>query len=281
VSVQERVDKHRSGALLAVLVTVSVVSLAFSTTRDRFRPAEVGLSVVSAAQETVFYVGDFVSSTVNSVRELGELQQQYESVLQELRRYEGVRSDVVELRREVERLERVLGFSESLDYTNVPARIVGKDPSNLFASITIDKGSSDGMRRDLPVVAVQEGSQGLVGRIQTVGRSSAIVVPLFDSSNYVAARLQESRYEGLVHGTPSRDGTLTMRYVSSQARSSVEYGDTVVTSGMNSIYPRGIRIGRVTSVQAKPYETSLQLTIEPIVEFAKLEYVFVITPESE
>jgi rod shape-determining protein MreC len=137
------------------------------------------------------------------------------------------------------------------------------------------------MRRDLPVVAVQEGSQGLVGRIQTVGRSSAIVVPLFDSSNYVAARLQESRYEGLVHGTPSRDGTLTMRYVSSQARSSVEYGDTVVTSGMNSIYPRGIRIGRVTSVQAKPYETSLQLTIEPIVEFAKLEYVFVITPESE
>lgn len=281
MSVRERVTKHRSGVLLAVLLTVSVVLLAFSTARDRFRPAEVGLSAVSIVQETVFHVSDFVGSTVNSVRELGELQRQYEAVLQELRRYEGVRNDVVALRREVERLEQVLGFSESLDYTNVPARIIGKDPSNLFSTITINKGSADGMERNLPVVAVQEGAQGLVGRIQTVGRGSSIVVPLFDSSNYVAARLEESRYEGLVHGTPARDGTLTMRYVSSQARTAVEYGDTVVTSGMNSIYPGGIRIGEVTSVQGKPYETSLQLTVEPLVDFARLEYVFVITPEGK
>lgn len=254
--------------------------LAFSTARERFRPAEAGLTVVSSIQDVAFRIGDVVGSTVNSVRELGELQRQYEAVLQELRRYEGVRTDVEELRREVERLERVLGFSESLDYQNVPARIIGKDPSNLFATITIDRGSADGMQRNLPVVAVQEGSQGLVGRIETVGRGSSIVTPLFDSANYVAARLQESRYEGLVHGTPARDGTLTMRYVSSQARNAVEYGDTVVTSGMNSIYPAGIRIGRVTSVQSKPYETSLQLTVDPVIDFARIEYVFVIAPEN-
>jgi rod shape-determining protein MreC len=280
VSVRDRVDKNRAGVLLAILIVVSVIMLAFSTARERFRPAEAGLTLVSSVQEMVFRVGEVLGSTINSVRELGELQQQYEAVLQELRRYEGVRTDVEELRREVERLERVLGFSESLDYTNVPARIVGKDPSNLFATLTIDKGSVDGMQRNLPVVAVQDGTQGLVGRIETVGRGTSIVTPLFDSANYVAARLQESRYEGLVHGTPSRDGTLTMRYVSSQARSAVEYGDTIVTSGMNSIYPPGIRIGQVSSVQGKPYETSLQLTIDPVVDFSRLEYVFVITPES-
>lgn len=264
-----------------MLVLISVVLLGVSTARERFRPAEAGLTVASSVQELFFHIGDFVGSTINSVRELGELQQQYEAVLEDLRRYEGARTDVEELRREVERLEQVLGFSESLDYRNVPARIVGKDPSNLFAAITIDKGSADGMYRNMPVVAVQGGSQGLIGRIETVGRSTSIVIPLFDSANYVAARLQQSRYEGLVHGTPSRDGTLTMRYVSSQARGSVRYGATVVTSGMNSIYPAGIRIGTVTSVQAKPYETSLQLTIDPIVDFSTLEYVFVITPENE
>ncbi|NBF40986.1 MAG: rod shape-determining protein MreC [Spirochaetes bacterium] len=281
MSVRERIDDHRAGVLLAVLVLISVVLLAVSTARERFRPAEAGLTVVSSVQELVFHIGDFFGSTINSVRELGELQQQYDAVLEELRRYEGVRTDVEELRREVERLEQVLGFSESLDYRNLPARIVGKDPSNLFAAITIDKGSTDGMNRNMPVVAVQGGSQGLIGRIETVGRNTSIVIPLFDSANYVAARLQQSRYEGLVHGTPSRDGTLTMRYVSSQARGSVRYGATVVTSGMNSIYPAGIRIGTVISVQAKPYETSLQLTIDPIVDFSTLEYVFVITPESE
>jgi len=253
--------------------------LVFSTSRERFRPAEAGMTLVSAVQELVFHVGDFVGSTINSVRELGELQTQYEAVLEELRRYEGVRSDVEELRREVDRLERVLGFSESLDYRNVPARIVGKDPSNLFATITIDKGSADGMERNMPVVAVQDGAQGLIGRIETVGRGTSMIIPLFDSSNYVAARLQESRYEGLVHGTPSRDGTLTMQYVSSQARSVVEYGNTVVTSGMNSIYPAGIRIGTVSSVQGRPYETSLRLTVDPVVDFSTLEYVFVIVPE--
>lgn len=281
MSVRERVENQKAGVLFAVLVLTSVILLVVSTARDRFRPAEAGLTVVSSAQQFFFHIGDFIGSTINSVRELGELQQQYEAVLRELRRYEGVRTDVEELRREVERLEQVLGFSESLDYRNVAARVVGKDPSNLFAAITIDKGSSEGMQRNMPVVAVQGGSQGLVGRIETVGRGTSIVIPLFDSSNYVAARLQQSRYEGLVHGTPSRDGTLTMRYVSSQARSSVRYGATVVTSGMNSIYPAGIRIGTVTSVQAKPYETSLELTIDPIVDFSTLEYVFVITPENE
>ena len=281
MSVRERINDHRAGVLFAVLLLTSLVLMSVSTARERFRPAEAGLTIVSSVQELFFHVGDFVGSTINSVRELGELQQQYEAVLEELRRYEGVRTDVEELRREVDRLEQVLGFSESLDYRNVPARVVGKDPSNLFAAITIDKGSADGMRRNMPVVAVQGGSQGLIGRIETVGRSTSIVVPLFDSANYVAARLQQSRYEGLVHGTPSRDGTLTMRYVSSQARGSVRYGAEVVTSGMNSIYPAGIRIGTVTSVQAKPYETSLQLTIDPIVDFSTLEYVFVITPENE
>ncbi|MFP3958738.1 MAG: rod shape-determining protein MreC [Spirochaetaceae bacterium] len=277
--VGERIEKHRSGVLLAVFVLISLVLLAFSTSRERFRPAEVGLSAVSVLQQAASEVGNFAASTLNSVRELGELQAQYDAVLEELRRYEGIRSDVEELRREVERLEDVLGFSESLDYENVPARIIGKDPSNLFATMTIDKGSADGMERDMPVVAVQEGAQGLVGRTKTVGHGSSIVVPLFDSANYVAARLQDSRYEGLIHGTPARDGTLTMRYVSAQARGSVEYGDHVVTSGMNSIYPRGIRIGRVVSVEGKPYDTSLQLTVEPSVDFARLEHVFVITPE--
>ncbi|MGM0673112.1 MAG: rod shape-determining protein MreC [Spirochaetota bacterium] len=281
MSVREGVNKHRAGVLLALMVTVSSLTLSLSTVQERFRPSQLGLTLVSSVQELVFDAWEYVTSTVNSVRELGELQREYEAVLEELRRYEGVRNDVVELRREIDRLEEVLGFSESLEYKNVPAQVIGKDPSNLFATITIDKGASDGMERDLPVVAVQEGAQGLVGRIRTVGNGSSIVVPLFDSSNYVAARLQESRYEGLLHGTPARDGTLTMRYVSSQARDNVEYGDTVVTSGMNSIYPAGIRIGQVTSVQGKPYETSLELTVDPVVDFARLEYVFVITPEEQ
>jgi rod shape-determining protein MreC len=85
----------------------------------------------------------------------------------------------------------------------------------------------------------------------------------------------KSRYEGLVSG--AGDGTsLVMRYVDDRARASIRFGDVVITSGMNSIYPAGIRIGTVDSIQSKAYETTLELTLNPIIDFERLEYVFVV-----
>jgi rod shape-determining protein MreC len=67
-----------------------------------------------------------------------------------------------------------------------------------------------------------------------------------------------------------------MRFVAATARSAVGYGDVVVTSGMSSLYPRGLVIGTVLEVQARPYESSLELLVEPAVDFGRLEYVFVV-----
>lgn len=237
-------------------------------------PQSVGHTVFGTFQAAFHRVGSFVSGTVNSVRELGQLREDYEELVAQLREYQGIENDVAELRHEVERLRSLLGFSESLQYENVPAQIIGKDPGNLFSTITINKGRVDGMKRNMPVVAVQEGSQGLVGRIETVGRNTAQVVPILDSSNYVAARHQESRYEGLVQGTGTE--SIVMRHVSDQARGLIGYGDLIITSGMSSIYPKGIHIGTVSAVQSRQYETSLVVEVEPVVDFERLEYVFVL-----
>jgi rod shape-determining protein MreC len=271
----ERKSGHRPTLLVfSVLVIVSLVSLALSARSAMVQPQAIGHTVFATFQSAFHRVGSFVSGTVNSVRELGQLRQDYEELVAQLREYRGIRNDVTELRHEVERLRSLLGFSESLEYQNVPAQIIGKDPGNLFATITINKGRVDGMQRDLPVVAVQEGAQGLVGHVETVGRNTAKVMPILNSSNYVAARHQESRYEGLVQGT-GRDEVL-MRHVSDQARGLISYGDLIITSGMSSIYPKGIHVGRVRAVQSRQYETSLVIEVDPIVDFARLEYVFVL-----
>jgi rod shape-determining protein MreC len=272
--VGDQFGKHKTTTVFVLLVLFSLVSLTLSGQSAGLAPKRVGLTVFSTFQSGFHRVGSFVSGTVNSVRELGQLQQDYQQLLSQLREYQGIKNDVVELRHEVDRLRRVLGFSESLDYQNVPAQIIGKDPGNLFSTITINKGSQDGMEQDMPVVAVQEGTQGLVGKIESVGLNSSVVVPLFHSANYVAARLQRSRYEGLVHGDGK--GGIRMRYVSDQARTEIGYGDLVITSGMSSVYPKGIHIGTVVSVEAQPYDTSLELKLDPIVDFERLEYVFVI-----
>jgi rod shape-determining protein MreC len=105
-----------------------------------------------------------------------------------------------------------------------------------------------------------------------------MVIPISDPGNHVAARLLRSRYEGLVSG--GGGGTnLIMRYVDDRARESIRFEDEIVTSGMNSIYPAGIPIGRVDTIQSKAYETTLELTLQPIIDFERLEYVFVIQPD--
>jgi len=279
MSVRNSVGGHRTGVVFGVLIVLSVLLLSLSSNRGSFRVKTAGLSVVSTFQGAFKSTADFLSSTVTSVRELGRLRSDYSALLERVRHYEGMESDIAELQHEVSQLREILGFSQALQYRNVPAQIIGKDPGNLFSTITIDKGRLDGMRQNMPVVAVQDGEPGLVGKIYSVGRRSSQVLPIFDTGNYVAARLQDSRYEGLVSGQGTGHRSVTMRYVNAQARNEIQYGDLVITSGMNSIYPKGIHIGVVESIQARPYETSLELTVRPIVDFSRMEYLFVIVTE--
>ncbi|TVR59153.1 MAG: rod shape-determining protein MreC [Spirochaetaceae bacterium] len=269
-------DQHRAVVVLAVCVVFSLITMTFSSTNVVVRPREFGLTVVSAFQNVFTGFGRFIASTINSVAELRELQADYDLLVEQVRRYEGLENDIFELRSEVESLRELLGFSQELQYDNIPAQIIGKDPGNLFGAITINRGSLHGVRTDMPVVAVQGGRQGLVGRVQRAGLTASTVVPLTDRSFYVASRLQRSRYEGLVSGTGAGTETISMRHVDKNARDNIAYGESVITSGLGSLYPRGIHIGTVEGIQARPYETSLELVVRPLVEFAVLEYVFVI-----
>ncbi|HSV55807.1 MAG TPA: rod shape-determining protein MreC, partial [Magnetospirillaceae bacterium] len=183
------------------------------------------------------------------------------------------------LRRENERLRVQLGYLEETRFRVVSSQVIAKDPSNLYSTFMIDKGVVDGVRKDFPVVAYQDGSEGLVGKILEVGRSTSIVSPIFDSTAHVSARLDRTRYEGLVSGSGSAEVPLVMRFVRRRAKEEIQYGDLVVTSGYQSLYPRGIRIGRVTRVIASEYITSLDIDVEPLLDFSRIEHVFVVLPD--
>lgn len=270
------VSKHRTGTSLATLLVLSVLLLAFSGGNVSFRPKAIGLAIFSVFENASTQTGSFFSRTVTSISELKKLQTKYNALRDQLSRYETVERDIVELRQENRMLRQQLGFSESVAYGHIPAEVIGKDPGNLFSSIVIDKGSRAGVRKDMPVVAFQNGFQGLVGKILVVSPNSSIVQPIVDPNCYVAARLQTTRYEGLVSGTGSASDQVIMNYVQKRARDEIKYGDLVITSGMSSIYPKGIYVGRVRSIVAKEWETSLELTLQPVVDFARLEYVFVL-----
>ncbi len=272
-------ERHRSGALFLVLVTVSLFMMLFSSSTVILRPKEVGHSLFSLVQEGISGVGSFFSRTVNSVGELRRLSEEHDLAIRKLREYEGITRNYDALKEENSRLRQLLGFSQNNQFRHIPSQVIAKDPENFFSTITINKGSLDGIGKDMAVVAFQNGLQGLVGKVIETGLSTATVMPIYDRSCYVAARLFDSRYEGLLNGRGTPDDPVIMRYVKKFAKNDIHYDDLVITSGMRSLYPKGIYVGRVRTIVAKEYETSLELSIEPVIDFSRLENVFVLVTE--
>lgn len=258
------------------LLILSMVSLGVSSNSFRVQPEQWGLTIFSSLQRIVHGVGKFFSDTVASIRELGRLQEEYAAVVEQLREYERRSVDVADLEAENARLRDLLGLAEDLGVPAQAAEIIGKDPANLHSTMTINKGRAHGLVGDEAVVAIQDGTQGLVGRVVQVGAASAMVMPIYDASAFAAARIRRSRHEGLVQGGGRRNRELSMRYVDNSARNLIAAGDMVVTSGLSSVYPPDISIGRITSISARSYETTLEISLEPVVDFSRLEVVLVL-----
>ncbi len=273
--------KHRTGLTCLALVLLSLILILFSGRNVVLRPKEIGQSVFSVFQLGIHRVGQWFADSWNSIGELKRLKEELQQTRQSLAEYERAARDLAQLRRENEQLREQLGFSQVLAYRQIPAEVVAKDPGNLFSTLVISKGSAHGVKRGMPVVAFQGGLQGLVGKVMQVGITSSTILPIFDPSSYVAARLENCRYDGLVSGKRSEPGRLAMQYVKKLAMNEVQYGELVITSGMGQLFPKGIHIGRVRAMQARPYETSMEVEVEPIVDFSRLEYVFVLEAETE
>lgn len=276
---REFFTKHKDGIVLLVLVLVGVVTLSVSTDNASFRPADILHSGVGLVQRTAAGVGRFFANTVTSIRELSQLQSQYDALVEQVRETEAIADELELLRVENQRLRDVLEFSRTSAIESIPARVIAKEPGSVFSGLTINKGSRHGVRRDMAVIANQAGTQGLVGRVVQVGLTTSVVMPVFDNDSFVAARLLRSRHEGLVGGQGTGTQLLSMNYVPKSARSEIGVGDTVITSGMESVFPEGIPIGSIESIAGRGYATSLDLQLQPVVDPSRLEYVFVLGGE--
>lgn len=274
---RERSDTGvRPEAVLIVLLIISILLILFTGTLKDGAGRQLGSRAVLGIQRVFGRASDGIRDGFGSLRKLREMRVQYESALERLSSYQGLERDVVELRRENEDLRRMLGFAAGMEMEHIPARVIAGDPSNLFSTITIDVGTYDGIRVGMVVTAFQDGFFGLLGKVVSVGTRSSQVRPVVDPDNYVAARLQQGRWEGLVEGRGDESGELMMRYVRKTAGSDIAVNDLVVTSGMQSIYPPEIYIGRVREVRSREYSNTLEITLVPTIDITRTEYVFVL-----
>jgi rod shape-determining protein MreC len=166
-------------------------------------------------------------------------------------------------------LEELLGLQAGAELPTLAARIIAGNPNPGIRTVTIDRGSADGVQENMAVIA----PAGVVGRvIGPLAAHAARVQFLIHGSAAAGALIERTRVAGMVVGV-DRDPPMMMELVSNLA--DVEVGDLIVASGVDGIYPRGFAVGRVESAGRGPglYQ---DITIRPTVDFARLEEVLVV-----
>lgn len=165
--------------------------------------------------------------------------------------------------------------SKYSDYPKITAKIIAKDPGNWYDTFIIDRGSQDGLKKNMVVLA----SGGLVGRIKECGPFYSKVVSLIDDSDAVSSKSLRTDDIGFIRGDLTKKNLCRMEYIDNDAE--IIEGDEIVTSHLSEIYPPGITIGYVKEITSDTNTLTKVAIIEPTVDFKHLENVLVITQSYE
>jgi len=261
------------GAIILIAVNIIVLSVnskrpAPSTGIGRFT-----ISLVSPFQ-------GIVSEAINSVKDIWKHYFLLVSVSKEnaqlnrsLKQAEEKNNRLVEMELSHARLKRLFDFQGTLQKRVVAAEVIGRDPSPWFKTIIINKGSREGVERGMPVVI----PEGIAGLVTDVARNYAKILLVIDQNNAVDALIQRTRARGIIKGEPS--GRLMLQYV--LRKHEIQVGDVVISSGLDGVFPKGIRIGFVREVNKPDSGIFQQLAVTPYADFEKLEEVLVVLDPPE
>jgi len=273
--------RARSTRLLVVaLVSASLVTITIDYRQGDGGPlaaaGDAALTLISPLQEAVSKVTHPIGNFFSTLVRLPSIRSELEEARAQIAEF---RAELGEERAEQARLaelEALLGLRDSLSarLETLPAEVIAYNPSNFEWTITIDRGSNDGVQEDMAVIA----SAGLVGHVVRTGASSADIRLVIDPDSAVAGRLDNSGERGLLVGAGQAD--LRMELVAPDT--DVTPDENVVTAGVHipgvgpSLYPPNILIGTVSRVLSDEGALEKFITVRPAVDFSSLNVVLVV-----
>jgi rod shape-determining protein MreC len=272
VAVYRRSSRPRYVLALLVLTSITLITLdergqgsgvvasIRSGARDAFAP------VASVADKLFTPVGNFFSGAAH----YGDLKAENARLRRELEAARAASSSEADLAREYQSLLALDNLDFANDVPTIAARVIATSPSNFQATITLDRGSGSGIERGMPVVT----GAGLVGRVIDVSRHRSVVLLVTDQSSNVGVRLSVSGDVGVARGDgPGRPLPVDLIDIGT----TIGHDELLVTSGFqDSLFPPGIPVGRVRSATSPPGALQQQVTIDPVVDVHRLDFVKVL-----
>jgi len=252
-----------------VLITVNVILLSItSKSRSMLGIGHVGLSFVAPFQELVTRSVRFTRGVWEHYFFLVSVAQKNDVLKKMLNESIEKNNQWHEIELANTRLRNLLNLQNTPTTRVVAAEVIGKDPSGWFKTVIIDKGKAEGLQKGLPVVL----PQGIVGQVIEASSHYSKVMLIIDRNSAVDALVQRSRARGIIKGASADQ----CRFEFVLRKHDVQIGDTVLSSGLDGVYPKGLRIGQIASLEEPKSDIFYDITVVPFVDYETLEEVLVI-----
>ncbi len=267
--------------LLVALVSISVAVISLDYRQGDNGPlAGLGRSAKAAMaplQRAVTAVSRPVENFVSGVVHLPSLAQQNDALRRQLQSLTAELQITGVDNQQLKTLEGLLGLQQSLHPSSVAARVIANGVSNFQWTVTIDRGSADGIAPNMPVVAGTAEAPMLVGRVLSVTSHASEVILITDRSSAVAAMLGTSGETGLVQGQGAGDLKMTFVNVGTQVQGDEQvFTKGYEVNGQPGLFPPGLLIGQVSHSVPVTNELQASIAVRPAVDLSNLDFVLIL-----
>ncbi len=265
---------HKTGILgIVITIILLILIVVFSNGENNASFFEnVASKLVMPVQNGLTYLKNKISGNDTFFTDINKLKEENEQLLAKNSELEQSLRELENIKTENETLKEYMNLTEKYgEYKTIPAYVINRDISNYSKTIVINVGTNDGVKEDMTVI----GDQGLVGHIVSVTDTTAKVQTIIDTASSVSATMSSTDETIVCKGTLESTTELKAMYIPTDYN--IIQGDSIETSGLGGIYPKGIHIGTVKQVEATKNVTDRYAVIETAVDFDKLSTVLVIT----
>lgn len=265
--------------IISLIVLIFIIIAVFSITLKKDRELN---KVESLIKDTTISISKiitipfrFIIDKIDDYKLLVNIRKKYQELLPEVSRIDSLKTENIELRRELESLKKELSIDYTLnEYSYLNATVIYRNVSTWYNTITVDKGTYNGVKEDMVVV----NSQGLIGKVvsTTTFTSDIRLITTKETDNKISITISnsENKTNGLIKNYNYKTKYLEVEGVSNTE--TVRVGDYVYTSGLGEIFPSGILIGTVSDISTDEYDLAKIIDVTPIADFDDINFVAIL-----
>lgn len=261
--------------LIGIVILVSLIGFSLRDRDNISRPEQFVKDVVGFGQSLVAKPAHKIAGFFGDMKELQNTYTENKKLKVRLEEVARLEKEIAELKKDNAELREVLDKKESLrDFTPIQATVISRTPDRWYERIIIDKGKKSGVKPDMAVIT----SKGLVGRVISTSEMTSTIELLSsdNTKNRVAAFIQaKGSVHGLIDGYDREKNMLLMKDLPID-EAKIKKGQSVFTSGLGGIFPKGLNIGTVEEIVLDQYGLSQTAYIKPSAEFYDFEHVMVV-----